>query len=89
MRHHIITINHLKTMTKASDLKYFLSFIPDDAVIVIDNNYDVQITEMEHSTDNPYVYNLKLSEGWSITKDEVLNSMFEELRRIATASKQQ
>ena len=76
-------------MTKASDLKYFLSFIPDDAVIVIDNNYDVQITEMEHSTDNPYVYNLKLSEGWSITKDEVLNSMFEELRRIATASKQQ
>ena len=76
-------------MTKVSDLKYFLSFMPDDAVIVIDNNYDVQITEMEHSTDNPYVYNLKLSEGWSITKDEVLNSMFEELRRIATASKQQ
>ena len=89
MRHHIITINHLKTMTKVSDLKYFLSFMPDDAVIVIDNNYDVQITEMEHSTDNPYVYNLKLSEGWSITKDEVLNSMIEELRRIATASKQQ
>ena len=76
-------------MTKVSDLRYFLSFMPDDAVIVIDNNYDVQITEMEHSTDNPYVYNLKLSEGWSITKDEVLNSMFEELRRIATASKQQ
>ena len=76
-------------MTKVSDLKYFLSFMPDDAVIVIDNNYDVQITEMEHSTDNPYVYNLKLSEGWSITKDEVLNSMIEELRRIATASKQQ
>ena len=76
-------------MTKVSDLKYFLSFMPDDAVIVIDNNYDVQITEMEHSTDNPYVYNLKLSEGWSITKDDVLNSMFEELRCIATASKQQ
>lgn len=70
-------------MMKAKDLKRLIGAIPDNAVIMIDGKYDVEITGFDVDPMRGYdIFNLTLTEGWSITKDAILDGMFTQLRGL-------
>ena len=73
---------------KGKDLKWLVSLIPDDAIVTIDNNPNVEITALENESAREYGwanYNLHITAGYSITKDEYLNGLIGQLRRLCDA----
>lgn len=67
-------------MITAKDLKRMLAAVPDDAVIIIDNNYNVTVESLNVTVTTFAVCDIVLTEGYSITKDSVINGMFDQLR---------
>lgn len=70
-------------------LKEMLERFPDNAELLIDGNTNgayIAAVEESWSLDDPVPFvNLKLNEGWSVTKDEVVDGMVSDLRqRIKT-----
>ena len=70
-------------MMRIEDLKRMINSIPDGAVVTLDGNPNVDIVSFCVET-TPFDYlnaELKLSDGFSIVKDEFVSGMYDELRR--------
>lgn len=67
-------------MITAKDLRRMLAAVPDDAVIIINNNYNVSVESLNVTMTTFTVCDIVLTEGYSITKDSVINEMFDQLR---------
>lgn len=67
-------------MITAKDLKRMLAAVPDDAVIIINNNYNVSVESLDVTMTTFTVCDIVLTGGYSITKDSVINEMFDQLR---------
>ena len=66
-------------MITGKDLKRMVSLIPDDAYVTVNGNYDVSVESVKVESADPFGYihsDLKLTSGYSITKDCVLEEMF-------------
>lgn len=67
-------------MMYGKDLKDLLKGIPDEAIVTIDDNYKVDIVGYDMSTalcpGDCHHVNLNLTEGFSITKDSIIDEMF-------------
>ena len=66
-------------MITGKDLKRMVSLIPDDAYVTVNGNYDVSVESVKVESADPFGYihsDLKLTSGYSITKDSVLEEMF-------------
>lgn len=63
-------------MITVKQLKDLLEMVPDDALLVINDNYHCSIVpEISYSTLDQMA-RVKLSPGFSITKDSVLDEIF-------------
>lgn len=71
-------------MITAKDLKRMLAAVPNDAVIIINNNYNVSVESLDVTMTTFTVCNVILTEGFSVTKDSVINGMFDQLRNIGS-----
>ena len=69
-------------MMKGKDLKWLVSMIPDDALVTIDNNPNVEIVAVDCDGIADRVHNLVLTEGWSIANDAELDTMVLRLRQL-------
>lgn len=70
-------------MMRIEDLKRMINSIPDGAVVTLNGNQNVDIVSI-HVETTPFDYlaaDLKLSDGFSIVKDEFVSGMYDELRR--------
>lgn len=67
-------------MMSGKDLKRMVSMIPDNAVVTVNGNYYVDITNINVEAGMDIRADLRLTEGYSITKDSVLDGMFESLK---------
>lgn len=68
-------------MITGKDLKRMLSLIPDDAVVTVNGNYNVDIVQVKMETDFQGLQaDLMLTPGYSITKDSVMTEMFKDLQ---------
>ena len=68
-------------MITGEELKRYVNVIPDKAIVTLDGNPDADIVGFKAETyDGRWVVNLQITEGFSITKDSVLDSMFDFLR---------
>ena len=66
-------------MITGKDLKRMAAAIPDDAYVTINGNYNVSVEEVTVESADPFGFShadLKLTSGFSITKDSVLKEMF-------------
>lgn len=66
-------------MMTGKELKRLVSIIPDDAAVTINGGYDVDIVEVSVEGPGPFCSpsaDLKLTQGYTITKDSVLDKMF-------------
>jgi hypothetical protein len=63
-------------MITGKDLKRMVEAIPDDAIVMVNNNQYVSITNIVVSTFPWLNASLNLTPGFSITKDSVLEDMF-------------
>lgn len=70
-------------MMLAKDLKEMLKMIPDNAVVTINGNYNVDIESVSVEFTDNVTANLKLSEGFSITCDKVIDRIFADLKRLS------
>lgn len=68
-------------MMKGKDLKWLVGMIPDDAYVTINGNHYVDVSAVECERHDG-VYNLHLTPGYSITKDEILDGMMAQLRSL-------
>lgn len=57
-----------------------MAVVPDDAVIIINNNYNVSVESLNVTMTTFTVCDIVLTGGYSITKDSVINEMFDRLR---------
>lgn len=69
-------------MISGKDLKRMVSLIPDNAVVTINGNYNVDIIQVRVETTDVdgLLADLRLTPGYSITKDSVMEEMFKDLR---------
>lgn len=67
-------------MITAKDLRRMLTAVPDDAVIIINNNYNVSVESLDVTMTTFTVCDIVLTGGYSITKDSGINGMFDQLR---------
>ena len=68
-------------MITGKELKRFINVIPDSALIMLDGNPDADIIGIKAETDDGrWVVNLQITEGFSVTKDSIIKSMFECLK---------
>lgn len=64
-------------MITGKDLKMMVSFIPDNAGVTINGNWHVDIVNVKVETGlSGWLADLQLTNGYSITKDSVLEDMF-------------
>ena len=69
-------------MIRGKELKRYIEAIPDNAAVIIDGNYDVDIIGVKVTVeDGKWLVNLPITEGYSITKDSIIKSILECLRR--------
>lgn len=68
-------------MMLMKDLKWMLSTVPDEALVTIDGNYNVNIEKIHYEVGSDCVCDLRLTEGYSVTKDSIIKGMFDCLRR--------
>lgn len=68
-------------MITSNELKRLLESVPDYTPIMIDGNPNVDIigVQIDLGTD-AWVANLQITEGFSVTKDSIIKSMFECLK---------
>ncbi len=58
--------------------------IPDDAYVTVNGNHNVSVESVTVESADPFGYihsDLKLTPGFSITKDSVMDEMFGALKR--------
>ena len=68
-------------MITGEELKRYVNVIPDNAVVMLDGNPDVDIIGIKAETDDGrWVVNLQITEGFSVTKDSIIKGMFDCLR---------
>ena len=70
-------------MMRSEDLKRMINAIPDGAVVLLNGNPNVDIVSV-HVETTPFEYldaDLKLSDGFSIVKDDFVKGLYDELRR--------
>ena len=68
-------------MITGKDLKRMVEAIPDDAYVTVNGNYNVSVESVTVESADPFGYihsDLKLTSGYSLTKDSVLNEMFKQ-----------
>ena len=71
------TIKPIKTMITGKELKTMVSCIPDDAGVTINGNWDVNVVNVKVETHfDGWLADLQLTQGYSITKDSVLDGLF-------------
>ena len=64
-------------MITGKDLKMMVAYIPDDAGVTVNGNWNVNIVNVKVETHfNGILADLQLTPGYSITKDSVLDEMF-------------
>lgn len=61
-----------------------LAVVPDDAVIIINNNYNVSVESLDVTMTTFTVCDIVLTGGYSITKDSVINEIFDQLRDMGS-----
>ena len=66
---------------KGKDLKWLVSMIPDDALVTINRNFYVEVSALD-CEGHDGIYNLQLTPGYSITKDDVIDGMMAQLRSL-------
>lgn len=71
-------------MITAKDLRRMLAVVPDDAVIIINNNYNVSVESLDVTMTTFTVCDIVLTGGYSITKDSVINEIFDQLRDMGS-----
>ena len=59
---------------------FIVKMIPDDAVVIIDGNYEVDIEEISVEFSDDVVADLILTKGFSVTCDRIMDSLFNDLR---------
>lgn len=72
-------------MITGEELKRYLSVIPDDAVVMLDGNPDVDIVCINATRDvvnERWTVSLQITEGYSVTKDSVVKGIFDCLRLV-------
>ena len=63
-------------------LKQLVEMIPDDAGVTVNGNWNVSVEGVSvETTVDGWIVSLRLTEGFSVTSDEVLNDMFKQLRK--------
>lgn len=63
-------------------LKQLVGIIPDDAVVMVNGNWNVSVKAVSVETsEDRWLASLNLTKGYSVTSDEVLNGMFNQLRK--------
>lgn len=63
-------------------LKQMVGIIPDDAAVMVNGNWNVSIERVSVETSEyGWDASLILTKGYSVTSDEVLNSMFNQLKK--------
>lgn len=63
-------------------LKQLVGIIPDDAVVMVNGNWNVSVEAVSVETSGDrWLASLNLTKGYSVTSDEVLNGMFNQLRK--------
>ena len=68
-------------MILMKDLKRMLDILPDNSVVTINGNYNVDIVSVfAETTFDGIRCDLKLTPGYSITKDSVMDAMFGQLK---------
>lgn len=70
-------------MITGKELKRYLSVIPDDAVVMLDGNPDVDIVCINATRDGVNkgcMVSLQITEGYSVTKDSVVKGLFDCLK---------
>ena len=70
-------------MITGKELKWYLTMIPDDAVVMLDGNPDADIIGIKCETDSVndgWTVNLQITEGYSVTKDSVVKEIFDCLK---------
>lgn len=68
-------------MITGEELKRYVNIIPDKAVVMLDGNPDADIIGIKAETDDGrWVVNLQITEGFSVTKDSIIQGMFDCLR---------
>jgi len=65
------------------DLKYIVSMIPDQAWVIIDRNWNVSIEDIQVEISDEAIANIRITEGYSITKDSVIEGWFESMADAA------
>lgn len=75
-------------MMLLKDLRRMLDVLPDNTLVIINGNYDCNIESIKAETDfDGIICDLRLTDGWSITKDSVLSEMFTALKAHAAHRK--
>ena len=67
-------------MITGKDLKRMVEAIPDDAIVMVNNNQYVSIEGVSVSTFPWLNASLSLTPGFSITKDSVMQELFKDLQ---------
>lgn len=70
-------------MITGKDLKRMVEAIPDDAYVTVNGNYNVSVESVTVESADPFGYihsDLKLTSGYSLTKDSVMQEMFKDLQ---------
>ena len=62
-------------------LKQLVELIPDDAAVIVNGNWNVSVegVSVETAVDG-WIASLKLTEGFSVTSDKVLEEIFIQLK---------
>ena len=64
-------------------MKRMVEAIPDDAYVTVNGNYNVSVESVTVESADPFGYihsDLKLTSGYSLTKDSVMQEMFKDLQ---------
>lgn len=70
-------------MISGKDLKRMVNIIPDDAYVTLNGHFECSVEEVTVESADPFGVmraSLKLTKGYSITKDSVMDEMFGQLR---------
>ena len=63
-------------------LKQLVGLIPDDAVVMVNGNWNVSVEAVSVETsEDRWLASLNLTKGYSVTSDKDLNGMFNQLRK--------
>lgn len=70
-------------MILGKDLKRMVDIIPDDAYVTLNGHFECSVEGVTVESADPFGHihaDLKITEGYNITKDSVMDEMFGQLR---------